>query len=88
MAQLLAIHCPINDQTKFHMVKGTDNAFDHMELCFVIYKLKQLFQINQLPFSRNYFHNRFPSRNSLLPIFLTGGKLGVQVANLLLAKYY
>ena len=21
-------HCQVNDQTKFHMVKGTDNAFD------------------------------------------------------------
>ena len=29
-------HCQVNDQTKFHMVKGIDNAFDHMELCFVI----------------------------------------------------
>ena len=26
----------IYDQTKFHMVKGIDNAFDHMELCFVL----------------------------------------------------
>ena len=24
------------DQTQFHMVKGIDNAFDHMELCFVL----------------------------------------------------
>ena len=24
------------DQTKFHMVKGIDNAFDHMALCFVL----------------------------------------------------
>ena len=32
----VAGHCQINDQTKFHMVKGIDNAFDHMELCFVI----------------------------------------------------
>ena len=29
-------HCQINDQTKFHMVKGIDNAFDHIELCFVL----------------------------------------------------
>ena len=29
-------HCQIADQTKFHMVKGFDNAFDHIELCFAI----------------------------------------------------
>ena len=29
-------HCQIYDQTKFHMVKGIHNAFDHMELCFVL----------------------------------------------------
>ena len=33
---LVTGHCQINDQTKFHMVKVIDNAFDHMELCFVI----------------------------------------------------
>ena len=32
---LVTIHCQIYDQTKFHMVKGIDNA-DHMELCFVL----------------------------------------------------
>ena len=29
-------HCQIYDKTKFHMAKGIDNAFDHMELCFVL----------------------------------------------------
>ena len=29
-------NCQIYDQIKFHMVKGIDNAFDHMELCFVL----------------------------------------------------
>ena len=24
------------DQTQFHMVKGINNAFDHMEMCFVL----------------------------------------------------
>ena len=24
------------DQTQFHMVKGIDNAFGHMQLCFVL----------------------------------------------------
>ena len=33
---LVTIHCQIYDQTKFHMVKGIDNAFDHMEMCFVL----------------------------------------------------
>ena len=28
-------NCKIHDQTKFHMVKGIDNNFDQMELCFV-----------------------------------------------------
>ena len=28
--------CQISDQTQFHMVKGIDNAFDHMEMCFVL----------------------------------------------------
>ena len=32
----VAILCQIYDKTQFHMVKGIDNAFDHMELCFVL----------------------------------------------------
>ena len=28
--------CQISDHTKFHMVKGIDNAFDHMELCLIL----------------------------------------------------
>ena len=40
---LVTIHWQINDQTKFHMVKGIDNAFDHMELCFVL-TAAELFQ--------------------------------------------
>ena len=31
---LVTIHCQIYVQMKFHMVKGIDNAFDYMELCF------------------------------------------------------
>ena len=27
---------PIFDQTRFHIVKGIGNAFDHTELCFVL----------------------------------------------------
>ena len=36
-------HCQVNDQTKFHMVKGIDNAFDLMEFCVLSY-IDQLFQ--------------------------------------------
>ena len=32
----IAILCQIDDKTQFHMVKGIDNAFDHVELCFVL----------------------------------------------------
>ena len=32
----VATLCQIYDQTQFHMVKGIDNAFDHMELCFAL----------------------------------------------------
>ena len=32
----VAILCQIYDQTQFHMVKDIDNAFDRMELCFVL----------------------------------------------------
>ena len=28
--------CQIYDQTQIHIVKGIDNAFDRMEMCFVI----------------------------------------------------
>ena len=30
----------MSDQTKIHMVKGTDNAFDHMELSFILPAVK------------------------------------------------
>ena len=33
---LVAILCQIYDKTQFRMVKGIDNAFDHMELCFIL----------------------------------------------------
>ena len=35
-------HCQIYGQTKFHMLKGIDNAFDHME-CVVSYKEKNYY---------------------------------------------
>ena len=52
------------DQTKFHIVKFTDNAFDHtnafdhMELCFV---LEELFQLKiGLFFQEITFITEFP----------------------------
>ena len=33
---LLTTHCQTYVQTKFQMVKGIDNAFDHTALCFVL----------------------------------------------------
>ena len=36
-------HCQIYDKTQFHMVKNIINAFDHMELCFVL-QTEEIFQ--------------------------------------------
>ena len=36
-------HCQIYDKTKFHVVRSIDNAFDHMEMCFVL-KTEESFQ--------------------------------------------
>ena len=38
----------------------------------------------QLAPPSNYFHSRFPGSKFLLPTIISGGKLGFQVANLLL----
>ena len=67
------------------MVKGIDNAFDHMELCVLSYRKNNYFSEKQLALPRNLFQNRFPGSNFLLSTFLTGGKLVVQLTNLLLA---
>ena len=46
---LFTNHCQIYDQTKSNMVKGIDNAFDHMELCLVLnYLQKKYFSENWL----------------------------------------
>ena len=66
------------------MVKGIDNAFDHMELC-LSYKEKSYSSENQLVLPNNYFHNRSPRKQLLLPVFLAGGKWDFPAANLLLA---
>ena len=47
-------------------------------------KQNNYFNGKHLALLRNYFHNRFPSSNFLLPTVLTGGKMGFQVANWLL----
>ena len=67
------------------MVKGIDNAFDHMELCYVL-STEELFPVKiSLLFQEITFRIEFPSSNFLLPTVLTGGKWDFQVANLLLA---
>ena len=53
--------------------------------CVLSYKQNSYYSEKQLALPRIYFHNSFPGSNLLLPPFLTGGNLGFQVANLLLA---
>ena len=53
--------------------------------CVLSYKYNNYFSEKQLALPRNFFHNRFPGSNLLLPTILTGGKLGFQMADLLLA---
>ena len=64
--------------------KSIDNAFDHVELGFVL-KQKNFFSEIGLFFQETTFITEFSDSNSLLPMFLTGGKWDFQVANLLLA---
>ena len=81
----MTTHCQINDQTKFYMVEGIDNVFDHMKLCFV---LSRTIISSKIGFQEITFITEFPGSNFLLLIYLyilTGGKWGFQVANLLLA---
>ena len=66
------------------MVKGIDDAFDQMELCFVLLTFTSSVKVG-LVFQEITFIPEFPGSNFLLPIFLTGGKWDFQVANLLLA---
>ena len=65
------------------MVKSIDNAFDHMELCFV--NRRTIAVKVSLFFQEITFITEFPSSNILLSAFLTGGKWGFQVAKLLFA---
>ena len=53
--------------------------------CVLSCKRKNYFSENLLVLQRNYFQNRIPGSNFLLPTFLTGGKWDFPVANLLLA---
>ena len=67
------------------MVKGIDNAFDHMELCFVL-KNRRIISVKiGLFFQEMLSKKELPGSNFLLLSFLPGGKLDTQVANLLLA---
>ena len=54
-------------------------------IVFCLYKQKNYFSESWLVHPRNYFPNRIPRSNFLLPRFSTGGTWDLQVANLLLA---
>ena len=74
--------CQIEDYTKFYMVKGTDNAFDHTELCLVLQEVilrKISFYISEINSTEDFWSN------VLLPTFSTDGNLGFQMVYLLLA---
>ena len=76
-------HCQIYDQTKSHMVKGINNAFDHTELC-LSYKQNIYFSENLLVLPRNYFQNRVPGSNFLLPTQVANWIFRWQICYLLL----
>ena len=63
------------------MVKGIDDAFDHMELCFIFISRRIFFSENWIVLPRNYFITEFPDSNFLLPMFLTGSKWDFQMAD-------
>ena len=84
---LVTTNCQLYDKTKFHMVKGIDNAFDHVELCFVLNRRNISMKIG-LFFQDITFITEFPGSKFLLPTFLTGGIWDFQVANLLLATVH
>ena len=81
----VSTHCQICDQTKFHMVKGIDNAFDHNGNVFYLISSRIISVKTGLFFQEITFITELPGSNVLLPRFLTGGKWDFQVANLLLA---
>ena len=65
------------------MVKGIDNAFDHMELFGLIRRRNISVKIG-LFFQEITFITEFQGSNLLLPTFLAGSKWDFLVANLLL----
>ena len=72
--------CHIHDQTKFHEVKGIDNAFDLMELCLVL-QAKAVFYWTLVSNSKKLtFTTEIQDSNFLLSAFLSGGKWDFQVA--------
>ena len=66
------------------MVKGINNAFDHLELCLVLQAAEVLHQ-SRLLLPSHQSATKLPGSNFLPPTFSTGGKWDFQVANLLLA---
>ena len=77
----------MTDKTKFHQVKGIDNAFDLKELCLVL-QAKAIFHWNLASISKKLtFTEEFLASNILIPAFSSDGKRDFQVLNLLLTKY-
>ena len=66
------------------MVKGIDNAFDHM-IVFCLISSRIISVKMGLFFQEITFITELPGSNFLLSRFLTGGKWDFQVANLLFA---
>ena len=78
-------HCQIYDQTKFHIVKGKDNSFDHNYGIVFCPINKRIISVKIGLFLQAItFKKEFPDSNFLLTTLLTGGKWNFQVANLLL----
>ena len=49
--------------------------------CVLSHKEDNYFSENKLALPKNYFHNRIPVDNFLLPIFCTGGKWQTATVN-------
>ena len=75
----VTIHYQIYDRTKFHMVKGIDDAFDHYGIVFCLIKRRVISLKIGLFFQEITLITEFSGSNFLLPAFLAGGKWGFPV---------
>ena len=66
--------CHLYDQPKSCMVKGIDNACDHMELCLVYKQSSNFLEEIGFYFPEITLTTEFPGSNVLLPTFSIGGK--------------